>query len=273
VFDLPAGNQSRDLLLDRVSRAAGGADRLLLHNGDQITGLLNRIEEHTATLKAEVGPLTIETDRIAALIFNPDLRHETKHQGLRAWAGFADGTRLIATRLILDGATLQITAAGHMWKTSSQELVFLQPLGGRVTYLSELRPTDYRHVPFLDLDWPYQADRNVIGGRLRSGGQLYLKGLGMHSAARLTYRISEPYQRLQAELAVDDSVEGAGSVRFRVLVDDRQQYTSQTIRGGMSPTPISVDVSGAKRLDLIVDYADRADVLDHADWLNARLVR
>jgi hypothetical protein len=41
----------------------------------------------------------------------------------------------------------------------------------------------------------------------------------------------------------------------------------------MKPTPISVDLSGAKQLDLVVDYADRADVLDHADWLNARLIK
>ena len=36
---------------------------------------------------------------------------------------------------------------------------------------------------------------------------------------------------------------------------------------------ISVDNDGAKRLDLVVDFADRADELDHANWLNARLVR
>jgi NPCBM/NEW2 domain len=35
--------------------------------------------------------------------------------------------------------------------------------------------------------------------------------------------------------------------------------------------PISVDLAGAKRLELIVEYADHADVLDCADWLDARL--
>ena len=37
--------------------------------------------------------------------------------------------------------------------------------------------------------------------------------------------------------------------------------------------PVSVDIAGATKLELVVDYADRADVLDHADWLNARLVQ
>jgi hypothetical protein len=144
-----------------------------------------------------------------------------------------------------------------------------------VTYLSDLKAADYHHEPFLNLRWPsYGTDRNATGGRLRCGGRLYLKGLGVHSAARLTYRLSEPYKRFEAELGIDDSTAGGGSVRFEVRVDGRQKYISERIlRGGMTPVPVSVDLAGAQQLELIVDYADRADELDHADWLDARLVR
>ena len=102
-------------------------------------------------------------------------------------------------------------------------MVFLQPLGGRAVYLGDLRPAEFRHVPFLDLPWPYHADRNVTGGRLRSGGRLYLKGLGVHSSARLTYLLDEPYERFEAELGIDDSTDGGGSVRYRVYVDRPEQ--------------------------------------------------
>ena len=60
---------------------------------------------------------------------------------------------------------------------------------------------------------------------------------------------------------------------FHVLVDGQDRFTSNTIRGGDAPVPISVDVTGATKIELLVDYADRADVLDHADWLNARFVQ
>ena len=80
-------------------------------------------------------------------------------------------------------------------------------------------------------------------------------------------------KRFQAELGIDDSTAGRGSVQFRVLVDGQEKFISPTIRGGQPPVPVSVDVAGAKKLELVVDYADRADVLDHADWLNARLTR
>jgi len=273
VFDPPAARRRRDLLLDRVARASGQSDRLVLHNGDQVTGLIEKIEDDTITLQADAGPVEIETDRIAALIFDPSLKQDATSRGLRCWSGFADGSRLIAEQLLLDDAAVQITTSlGQTWKTSPQELAFLQPLGGRVTYLSDIDDAGYVHVPYLSLRWPYHTDRNVTGGRLRCGERLYLKGLGMHTAARLSYTLGERYKRFQAELGVDDSTAGEGSVRFRVLVDGRQKYVSETVRGGTAAVPISVDVAGAKRLDLIVDFADRADQLDHADWLGARLV-
>ena len=81
-----------------------------------------------------------------------------------------------------------------------------------------------------------------------------------------------PPQRFQADVGIDDST-GGGSVRFHVRVDGRERFVSPILRGGDAPVPVSVDVAGAKKLELTVDYADRADVLDRADWLNARLTR
>ena len=83
----------------------------------------------------------------------------------------------------------------------------------KATYLSDLAAAEYRHVPYLDLPWPYAADRNVTGGRLRCGGRLFVKGIGMHSSARLTYSLPKPFARFEAAGGIDDSAGGAGSVR------------------------------------------------------------
>jgi hypothetical protein len=292
VFQLPANRHRRDLLLDRIVASKGDSDRVMLLNGDAVTGSITGLDDETIRLETDAGPLSIRTDRVAAVVFNPALRRHVPSRGPRGWVGLADGSRLIATRLLLEGKSLTITIAGgselstphkpplaashQKTITAAEELVFLQPLGGRVTYLSDLKPAGYRHVPFLDLPWPWRADRNVAGGRLRAAGRLYLKGIGVHSAARLTYTLDGPYRRFEAELAVDDSTAGGGSVRFRVHVDGRQKYTSEIIRGGGKPVPVRVDLAAlasGSRIDLFVDYADRADQLDRADWLDARLVK
>jgi hypothetical protein len=279
-FHPPATRPERDLLLDRIAQATGDADRVLLANGDEVAGMVEAITNNTVAFRAEVGELKIETQRIAAIIFNPSLMQKPRPLGknlagpLQAWAGFADGSRLLVTRLVLGEAKLQVTTAvGQMWQTTPKNLLTLEPLGGRAIYLSDLKAEGYRHTPYLDLAWPYRTDRTVTGGLLRCDGRLYLKGIGVHSAARLTYALREPYRRFEAELGIDDFTAGGGSVRFRVLVDGREKFSSDVVRGRMPPMPVSIDLGGAKQLDLVVDYADRGDVLDHADWLHARLVK
>jgi hypothetical protein len=273
VFVLPSALKDRDALVDRIVKEAGQSDRLLLDNGDQLTGIVERIGGEGVRISTNAGAVDMEMGRVAAIVFNPALRGKVPSESARTWLGFSDGSRLAATGVRLDSSALRFVAAGRTWTTAPRHLVFIQPLSGRAVYLSDLKPSDYKFTPFLDATWPYRLDRSVAGTWLRAGGAPYLKGIGMHSAARLTYDLDEPYKRFQAELAMDDSASGGGSARYSVFVDGKERFASETIRGGMKPAPISVDLSGAKRLELVVDYADRGDVLDHADWLNARLIK
>ena len=139
------------------------------------------------------------------------------------------------------------------------------------------KPANYRHVPYVEIAWPYQRDRNLQGEPLRAGGKIYLKGIAMHSAARLTYRLDGTYRRFDADVALDDSTGNRGSVTFAVylLRDGKWQeaFKSGIVCGGQKPDRVSVDLTGAAAITLTVDYADRGDELDHADWLDARLVK
>ena len=100
----------------------------------------------------------------------------------------------------------------------------------------------------------------------------------MHSSSRLAYETGGHYRELQAEVAIDDCAQRQGSVIYRVYVQTESDewsmaYESAVVRGGEPTVPIRVDVHQAQRVALIVDYADRADQWDHANWLNARLVK
>jgi hypothetical protein len=280
VLRLPVDPPQRDLLVDRVIGASGESDRAVLDNGDEVTGLIDSIRDGKVRMRAEAGTLEIELRRVAALVFNPALRQKPARAEPFAWIGLSDGSRLRVARLVGQGDSLVLTlSAGPSWKVDRKELAFLLPLGGRAVYLSDLKPERYHYEPYLDLAWPYHADRNVTGGLLRCGGRLWLKGLGVHSAATLTYSLDGSCKRFQAELGIDDSTLGRGSVEFRVLLDGKPAYASGPIRGHppsagtRPPVPVSVDLAGAKRLELVVDYGEQGDVLDHADWLGARLVK
>jgi hypothetical protein len=100
----------------------------------------------------------------------------------------------------------------------------------------------------------------------------------MPATSRLAYEIPEDAKRFEAEIAIDDDAERAGSVIFRVFLEVpgqtwRPAFESKTLRGGDQLQPVRVELGAARRLALVVDMADYGDQCDWADWLNARFVK
>ena len=283
LFHSPIDPQRRDRLSALVSlppavrgqdpsTGVDNRDRLLLENGDELRGRIVALTETVVEFEADVGPLSVELEHVVAAAFDPSLRAKPVEAAPRSLVGFADGSLLAAKSIVVSDGGAELTLADDSRLVAAGGgPISLQPQFGQVQYLSDLRPASHRHIPYLGVPWDYRLDANVDGTRLRAGGKLYPKGVGMHSAARLTWQLDMPYRRFEAELAIDDQTELGGSVVFRVFSGSREIYKSRVVRGGEEPLPISVDIRDARQLSLVVDCADRADVLDHADWLNARL--
>ena len=276
----PIDPQRRDRLATRLlvpssdnsTAVSDNRDWLFFENGDELQGRITAMTESGVEFTADVGPLTVERERLAAIAFDPSLRAK-RSSASGTLVGFADGSIVFAKSIALKDRTTDLRLAdGSPLSADGIEPTYLQPLLGQVSYLSDHKPSGYRHIPYLNTPWDYRLDANVNGTRLRAGGSIYSKGVGMHSASRLTWQLEKPYRRFEADLAIDDQTENRGSVVFRVFAGSRELYKSPVIRGGDKPLPISVEVGDVRQLSLIVDFADRADVLDHADWLNARLV-
>jgi hypothetical protein len=262
-----------------LSRQSGrGSDMLFLSNGDRVSGTLVGIERGSLSIKTDGGTAKLPLSRVEAVIFGSRQPSAVIHPP-ELIVGLRDGSLLYANKMLVDKSRLNLEMADDVKLAggSAADLVAFQSLGGRFVYLSDLEPADYRHVPYLSIDWPYKLDRNVLGEPLVVGGRRYLKGISMHSAARLTYRLDGKYNRFDSTVAVDDSAGQRGSVTFGVYVlrDGKlsEAYKSGIVRGGGAPERVSVDVSAADGLTLTVDYADRGDELDRAVWLDARLVK
>jgi hypothetical protein len=280
VFDEPADPARAQSLDKRIATAAANThDTLLFTNGDQLSGDVVAIADDKVEFKTPQSEFSIERPRVRALVFSRDPAAPGRETSLRTWIGLRDGSRLLARKLIAkdDVTTIELEGAAQL-SVDRDALVALQPVHGDAVYLSDLVDAGYRQIPFLSLPWDYQRDRNVTGGPLVCGGRLYLKGLGMHSAARITYEIPAGYRAFQSELAIDESAGPQGSVTCRVFTDDgsgkwQLKHESPVIRGQAPPADIDVALEGAKRISLLVDFADRGDVQDHLNWLDARLVR
>ncbi len=111
------------------------------------------------------------------------------------------------------------------------------------------------------------------GHPLRIGERTYRKGLGTHSRCRLTYDLGGAYTRFLADVGIDEEAGDRGNVDVQVLVDGKPKFERKGLTGRDEALAVAVDVAGAARLTLVVDFGADFDICDHVDWANARLIR
>jgi hypothetical protein len=279
---LPAkqGTAAENALADTPSST------LILANGDRRPGNLAGWQPGIVLWQTGEQMLRVPLGSVIAVEFNQPVRLDAPAESSsqarddkHIWLGFTDGSRVLATRIVRDKTNWQLKlAAGGQITAELDSLVALQPLGGRAKYLSDLSPAGYKSIPWLTTTWDYQRDQNVTGGELRVGGLLALKGLGMHSASRLTYDLDKKHDRFAASVGIDDSTAGRGHALARVYGDRGDGKwellaESPSLRGGAEAVPLEADLKGMQRLALVVDFAGDGDAGDHVDWLDARVIR
>lgn len=206
-----------------------------------------------------------------------------------AWIGFADGSLIHVRSLSIKGdvVSLGLASGGQLQTTLSgreegrtafwSSVTYVEPVSQRVTWLSDLTPIGYKHIPFLSVSRTYGRNKSVVGTKLRAAESVIPRGLGMPSAARLAYEVAG-FRTFDALLAIDTAAEQAGSVIFKVLLEQTPNewttaYTSPIVRSGDAPLAISIPLQNAARMALLTDFADRGDACDYVDWLYARLNR
>ena len=84
LFHPPGDRHRRDQLVRRLLTTGGESDRVLLDNGDELSGSVAALHDDVLTLEAAAGKIEVELPRIAAVIFNPSLRRPVESSRLRA---------------------------------------------------------------------------------------------------------------------------------------------------------------------------------------------
>ncbi|HEV3445829.1 MAG TPA: NPCBM/NEW2 domain-containing protein, partial [Gemmataceae bacterium] len=83
------------------------------------------------------------------------------------------------------------------------------------------------------------------------------------------------YQWFESLVGLDEQTGRQGSVLIDVLVDGKRQELGNVkeLTGQDPPRAVRVNVAGAKELTLVVKFGRFADVEDHVDWADARLIK
>lgn len=102
-------------------------------------------------------------------------------------------------------------------------------------------------------------------------GQHFVRGLGAHAPARILYSLDGTWRRFQALVGADDATKG--SLTFEVWVDGEKRWESEIMRRADAPEPVDVDVTNAHQLELRAGDGGDDIMGDHADWVDAKLLR
>ncbi|MEX0794803.1 MAG: NPCBM/NEW2 domain-containing protein, partial [Pirellulaceae bacterium] len=252
LLSIPFQNEDVRAALDDIAAYDGQQDMLVFNNHDRIRGTFRRLTRQSVEIQVGEEVRQVERNKVAEIRFAQTVASGGASDG-RGWVGFRDGSLIHVSRFTSADGRHHLTTTDGVELTSfapinlAAELVYVQPQHDQVRFLSDLEPISYKHLGFLDVSWDFRADRNVTGGPLRSGGRTRHKGIGMHSTARLAYRVPPDAQRFKAEVAIDDSTQLRGSVIFRVFLADSSGqwnavFESPVVRGGDNPLPVEVDL-------------------------------
>ena len=88
-----------------------------------------------------------------------------------------------------------------------------------------------------------------------SSAEDILQRLALYSRTEMTYRLPAGAKKFKATAGIDDSVRDVGGVRLEISADGKKLF-DKPISGSDGPVDIDLDVAGAKRLSILVDYGD-----------------
>lgn len=108
--------------------------------------------------------------------------------------------------------------------------------------------------------------------KLRIKDVEYSKGLGHHAPGEIIVDLDGCYGAFEAEIGVQKQSQGIGSAVFQVYVDDEKRFDSGVMREQDAAKRVSIPVTGAQELRLVVTDAGDGIACDCANWANARLV-
>lgn len=169
----------------------------------------------------------------------------------------------------IDALDDQVCAIDTTWgqtiKVPSGLISSLWSDGGPLTPLSTVRPATVKQIGQFDESTPLRLDRNQRGGFLTVFGQRAERGIGCQARCELSYQLDGSCTALVGAVGIDDGAGAGGAAAFQVFVDGKVAFNVAS-RGGQPAKLMLVPLSGAKLLQLVVEFGPGASLTGAADW-------
>jgi hypothetical protein len=258
--------------VQRLSRSHPDEDRVLLSNGDVLRGFVLEIGPTTVQLERQDRQVEIALDVIIAIALAAEPRPAAG--GLQARLEFVDGSTLTVPRLRWSPEGLDLSFFdGTLHGLPPETVHHVELRGTQWVWLDGIEPVAFEHTPMLSLEWSFEVNRDVAGGQLAIGGQIFERGIGVHSRSTLKFILNGQYREFSTACGLDDSAGALADVTAAIFVDGELKWREKHIKSRSPPMRVRVDVRGARSLELRVEFGDNGDLQDRFNWADAALIR
>ncbi|NQZ66475.1 MAG: NPCBM/NEW2 domain-containing protein [Lentisphaeria bacterium] len=113
--------------------------------------------------------------------------------------------------------------------------------------------------------------KNVVGLGMQFGQEKVDHGISMFAPALMEYSLNKQFKTLKASYGIDAVTEGKGSIVFEIWLDQKKVWNSKVISGLDKVQKLEVDVTGGKRLRLIITDGGDGNKFDVGNWGNIEI--
>jgi alpha-galactosidase len=107
---------------------------------------------------------------------------------------------------------------------------------------------------------------------LKLGGVTYEHGIGTLSINELIIDLKGEATRFVSMIGIDDAITREGSVTYEIWLDDKKKLITDVLKAGGPPQFVSIDVTGGRMLELVINDGGDTSNSDYADWAGAAIV-
>ena len=276
-----SGRKAEELVEQDKDRTSPALDAVLDDRGSVYPGVVRELERTTLTLdheellqKVPIKILYVKGVRLADAVRQEEI----------PWTGDVQVRLRGRDDSVIQGTLKKIELGKWrlqpLWDVKSElsvdveEITQVQILGGRVQYLSQLKPVEAAESTILATPQPHRMDKSCQGDPISIAGQRYPWGIGVHAESELTFDLKGRFKEFRSDIGIATRMGRRGSVVFSVLGDGKELYRSTVLEGtGEKPVSVKVSVAGVRKLTLKVSNAGDLDLGDAANWGAARILR
>jgi hypothetical protein len=266
----------------RLTEAKSDNDLMVVRANESLDlhkGVINDVTEDTVAFDLDGEVLPIKRSKIYGFVY----RHGVADELPAAICQITDasGSHWSARSVKLAGKMEWVTPTGLSVSQPLERVSRLDFSQGKLVYLGDMTPDAVNWTPYFGAERPLPALRLFYAPRFNRGfesdtlklnGTEYRKGLALFARTELVYRLPKGFTHFIAVAGVDEAGSRSGKVRLTIRADDRVLLETD-LAGKDAPQSIDLDISGVRRLTIMVDFGDDLGTGDRLLLCNARIVK